>query len=192
MLTWKILAPYGVRQAFNRLSLPVLMNHLPLVAYFRDNTQLSWRWSWYLSGLLTWSTSTWLLSILQKEWRVKIQLKIKNLNLWFEYLWPSTFYWSHVCLCLTDLEFFVLKRSVCNWKNRGIGPYHASERGMITWYYLTRGLESSTPLGFKLRPCSYVTVPYRFETVFVTDRSLFTLVSERFGARNGAVPFRWK
>ena len=39
-----------------------------------------------------------------------------------------------------------------------------------------------------LRPCSDVTVPYRFETVFVTDKS--RLVSERFRARNGAVPFR--
>lgn len=28
-LTWKILAPYGVLQAFSRLSLPVLANHLP-------------------------------------------------------------------------------------------------------------------------------------------------------------------
>ena len=37
------------------------------------------------------------------------------------------------------------------------------------------------------RSCSDLTVPYRFETVFVTVRSLFTLVSERFGARNGAV-----
>ena len=31
-----------------------------------------------------------------------------------------------------------------------------------------------------------------FETVFVTDRSLFTLVSKHFGARNGTVPLRWK
>lgn len=28
-LTWKILAPYGVLHAFNRLSFPVLTNHLP-------------------------------------------------------------------------------------------------------------------------------------------------------------------
>lgn len=27
--TWNMLEPYGVRQAFRRLSLPVLTNHLP-------------------------------------------------------------------------------------------------------------------------------------------------------------------
>ena len=64
MYTWNILAPYGVLQAFSKLSLPVLMNHFPLVANFNERTQLSCRWSWYLSGLLTWSTSTLLLSIL--------------------------------------------------------------------------------------------------------------------------------
>lgn len=39
--TWKILAPYGVRQAFSKLSFPVDTNHLPHWANFNDNTQLS-------------------------------------------------------------------------------------------------------------------------------------------------------
>ena len=52
-LTWKIEAPYGVLQAFSRLSFPVETNHLPEAANLRDKTQLSWRCSWYLSGLET-------------------------------------------------------------------------------------------------------------------------------------------
>lgn len=31
-LTWNILAPYGVRHAFRRLSFPVLTNHLPAIS----------------------------------------------------------------------------------------------------------------------------------------------------------------
>ena len=62
--TWKMLAPYGVRQALSRLSLPVLANHLPQLANFSDRTQLSWRCNWYLSGLDWCRTSTLLLSIL--------------------------------------------------------------------------------------------------------------------------------
>lgn len=41
--TWKILAPYGVLQAFNKLSFPVLTNHFPQYANLSESTQLSWR-----------------------------------------------------------------------------------------------------------------------------------------------------
>lgn len=44
-------APYGVRHAFNKLSLPVEANHLPQFANFKLKTQLSCRCNWYLSGL---------------------------------------------------------------------------------------------------------------------------------------------
>lgn len=63
--TWNMLAPYGVLQAFSKLSFPVLTNHLPQLANLSDKTQLSCKWSWYLSGLEWCNTSTLLLSILQ-------------------------------------------------------------------------------------------------------------------------------
>lgn len=53
-----MLAPYGVLHALSRLSLPVETNHFPHVANRNDNTQLSCKCSWYLSGLVAWSTST--------------------------------------------------------------------------------------------------------------------------------------
>ena len=56
-------APNGVLQPFKRLSLPVETNHFPAAANLRDKTQLSWRCSWYLSGLETLSTSTFELSM---------------------------------------------------------------------------------------------------------------------------------
>jgi hypothetical protein len=58
IVTWKMEAPYGVRQALSRLSLPVETNHLPQVAKRNERTQDSWRWSWYLSGLAACKTST--------------------------------------------------------------------------------------------------------------------------------------
>ena len=57
-LTWKILAPYGVLQAFNRLSLPVETNHLPQEANLKLKTQLSCKCNWYLSALTAFITST--------------------------------------------------------------------------------------------------------------------------------------
>lgn len=56
--TWKIDAPYGVRHAFSKLSFPVETNHFPHAANFKLSTQLSCKWSWYLSGLLACKTST--------------------------------------------------------------------------------------------------------------------------------------
>lgn len=56
--TWNILAPYGVRHAFSKLSLPVETNHLPQVAKRNESTQLSCNNNWYLSGLLACNTST--------------------------------------------------------------------------------------------------------------------------------------
>ena len=38
VVTWKMEAPYGVRHALRRLSLPVDTNHLPVAANFRDKT----------------------------------------------------------------------------------------------------------------------------------------------------------
>lgn len=61
--TWNMLAPYGVRQAFSKLSLPVETNHLPQVAKRNDSTQLSCNSNWYLSDLLACNTSTWEFSI---------------------------------------------------------------------------------------------------------------------------------
>jgi len=58
MLTWNMEAPYGVRQAFSKLSLPVDTNHLPHVAKRNDSTHDSCRCSWYLSGLRACNTST--------------------------------------------------------------------------------------------------------------------------------------
>lgn len=57
-LTLKIFAPYGVRQAFNKLSFPVDTNHLPQVAKRSERTQLSCKCNWYLSGLVACNTST--------------------------------------------------------------------------------------------------------------------------------------
>ena len=52
------MAPYGVRHAFSRLSLPVVQNQWPDRAYFSDSThELCWC-SWYLSGLDVCNTST--------------------------------------------------------------------------------------------------------------------------------------
>lgn len=56
--TWNILAPYGVRHAFSKLSLPVETNHLPQVAKRNDSTQLSCNNNWYLSDLFACNTST--------------------------------------------------------------------------------------------------------------------------------------
>lgn len=56
-------APYGVLHAFNKLSLPVDTNHLPQAANFKLNTQLSCKCSWYLSGFVACSTSTFEFSI---------------------------------------------------------------------------------------------------------------------------------
>lgn len=50
--------PYGVRHAFNKLSLPVDTNHLPHDANFRLSTQLSCKCNWYLSGFVACNTST--------------------------------------------------------------------------------------------------------------------------------------
>lgn len=58
LLTWNIEAPYGVRHAFSKLSLPVDTNHLPHVAKRKDKTQDSCRCSWYLSGFRACNTST--------------------------------------------------------------------------------------------------------------------------------------
>ena len=58
IFTWNILAPNGVLHAFRRLSLPVETNHFPHAANLKLSTQLSCKWSWYLSGLVAWSTST--------------------------------------------------------------------------------------------------------------------------------------
>lgn len=58
LITWNMLAPYGVRQAFNILSFPVDTNHLPQVANRSERTQLSCNSNWYLSGLLACNTST--------------------------------------------------------------------------------------------------------------------------------------
>lgn len=57
-ITWNILAPYGVRHALSRLSLPVDTNHFPQVANRNESTQLSCKWSWYFSGLVACRTST--------------------------------------------------------------------------------------------------------------------------------------
>jgi len=62
-LETKMEAPYGALHAFKRLSLPVLANHLPELANLRDNTQLSCRCNWYLSGLEQCRTSTFELSM---------------------------------------------------------------------------------------------------------------------------------
>lgn len=53
-----MLAPYGVLQAFNKLSLPVDTNHFPHEANLKLRTQLSWRCNWYLSVLFACNTST--------------------------------------------------------------------------------------------------------------------------------------
>lgn len=58
MFTWNIEAPYGVLQAFKRLSFPVETNHFPQAANRKESTHDSCRWSWYLSGFIEWSTST--------------------------------------------------------------------------------------------------------------------------------------
>ena len=44
--------------------MPVVMNHLPVWANFRERTQESWRCNWYFSGPLMCRTSTLLLSML--------------------------------------------------------------------------------------------------------------------------------
>lgn len=56
--TWNMLTPIGVFHALRMLSFPVLMNHLPDEANFNANTQLSCKWSWYLSALVWCKTST--------------------------------------------------------------------------------------------------------------------------------------
>lgn len=57
-LTWNMEAPYGVRHALSKLSLPVDTNHLPHVAKRNESTHDSCRCSWYLSGLRACNTST--------------------------------------------------------------------------------------------------------------------------------------
>ena len=61
--TLKACKPWGFCQAFRRLSLPVVMNHFPEVAYLRERTHCSCDLSRYVSGFVMWMTSTALLSI---------------------------------------------------------------------------------------------------------------------------------
>lgn len=71
-----MLAPYGVLHAFSKLSLPVDTNHFPHVAKRNDRTQLSCKWSWYLSGFVACRTSTWEFSMPTASQSPKIRRKL--------------------------------------------------------------------------------------------------------------------